>query len=131
LPTDQDDLLRIEAAIRKAVVSVIEHELPVTTAVRAAAVALLQGFNHPAATSPEKGRALAVRARIRTAFSRWPFWRRRDGARTLLGSSPGARTPIRGTRTRSTAGHSVSAGFAAINSVTMHTVHLPPTPSKR
>jgi hypothetical protein len=46
------EVQRIEAAIRKAVTSILEHQMPVTMAVRAAAVALLRGDPDPAAAPP-------------------------------------------------------------------------------
>ena len=62
MSTDQE-FLRIERAVRKAVTAILEREVPVTVAVRAAAVALLQGDADPAATSPhpQKGLRSAVR----------------------------------------------------------------------
>jgi hypothetical protein len=45
---------RVERAVRKAVTSIIEREVSITVAVRAVAVALLQGDPDPAATSPRE-----------------------------------------------------------------------------
>ena len=52
--TDPIEVQRIEVAIRKAVVAILEKQMPIGMAVRAAAVALLQGDPDPAATFPRK-----------------------------------------------------------------------------
>ena len=44
--------LEIERAVRRAITQVLEHELPIATAVRIAAVALLTGTADPAASLP-------------------------------------------------------------------------------
>jgi hypothetical protein len=47
-------LLEIERAVRRAVTAILEHELPIALAVRAAATALLQGDPDPAAALPHE-----------------------------------------------------------------------------
>ena len=48
------ELQRLERAVRRAVTSILEHELPIAAAVRIAAVALLQGDPDLAANSPQE-----------------------------------------------------------------------------
>jgi hypothetical protein len=48
------ELQRIERAIRKAVASVLERQVPVALAIRAAAVSLLRGDPDPAASLPRE-----------------------------------------------------------------------------
>ncbi len=48
--TDAATLLRVERAVRTAVTAILEREVPIGIAVRAAATALLQGDPDPAAT---------------------------------------------------------------------------------
>jgi hypothetical protein len=46
--------LEIERAVRRAVTAILEHEMPIAMAIRAAAVALLQGIPEPAASLPQE-----------------------------------------------------------------------------
>jgi hypothetical protein len=89
------ELQRIEAAIRTAVTSVLEREMPIAMAIRAAAVGLLMGDPDPAASLPRNGRQSAVRARIWQDWSKWPHSNLRVAAETLRLSSPSAKSPIR------------------------------------
>ena len=59
---------RVERAVRKAVTSIIEREGSITVAVRAAAVALLQGDPDPAATSPRERPSERSDGRVRPKF---------------------------------------------------------------
>jgi hypothetical protein len=52
MPTDAVEVQRIEAAMRKAVVSILEREMPIALAVRAAAASFLMGDPDPAAATP-------------------------------------------------------------------------------
>jgi hypothetical protein len=64
------ELLRIEVVVRRAVTAVLEREMPIAMAVRAAAVSLLQGDPNPAASLPQERPSERCARRNREALAR-------------------------------------------------------------